>query len=86
MIAFSTTTNSLIQVQTPDHIRGRVMSIYTLVFAGFSPFGSFLSGLAAHLWGAPAAQGLGAIISLVLMAFLFFRYQNIFAPVVKAVQ
>ncbi|MGE5581707.1 MAG: MFS transporter [Bacillota bacterium] len=72
MIAYTTTTNSLIQVHSPDNLRGRVMSIYTLVFSGFTPFGSFLSGWAANLWGAPPAMGLGAIISLLFIGMMVF--------------
>jgi len=53
------------------------MSIYVLVFAGMTPFGSFLSGSAAHAWGAPVTFGLGAVISLIFMAVLLFRYRAI---------
>lgn len=80
MITFSTTTNSLIQIRTPDNLRGRVMSIYTFVFMGLSPFGSFLSGWAADSWGAPAALGLGAVISIGFIGVLSLRYQSIFKP------
>lgn len=73
MITFTTTANSLVQVQAPNHLRGRVMSIFTLVFAGLSPIGSFLSGSAAHAWGAPVTLGLGAGISLVLVLALVLR-------------
>jgi MFS family permease len=78
MIAFTTSVNSLVQVQTPDNLRGRVMSIYTLVFVGLSPIGSFLSGWAAHIWGAPASLGWGAVISLGFITILIFRYPTIF--------
>lgn len=73
MIAFTTTTNSLIQLHTPDHLRGRVMSIYTLVFSGFTPFGSFLSGSASNLWGAPLTMGLGGLISLIFITGLLIK-------------
>jgi len=38
------TTNALVQMQIPDHLRGRVMSIYALVLLGFMPLGSLLAG------------------------------------------
>ena len=79
MIIFTTTANSLIQVHTPNHLRGRVMSIYTLVFMGFTPIGSFLSGDAAHFWGAPATLGLGAAISLIVIMILAIKYPAIFS-------
>ena len=34
LIAMAATTNTIIQVTTPDELRGRVMSVYTTVFAG----------------------------------------------------
>lgn len=79
LITFSTTTNSIIQVQTPHHLRGRVMSIYTLVFAGFSPIGSFFTGTVAHAWGAPATIGLSALISLGLITGIVIYYWKRFA-------
>lgn len=77
MISFMTTVNSLIQMQTPDHLRGRVMSIYSLLFAGMSPIGSFLSGSAAHAWGAPFTFGLGAVIGLFFITVITFRYRSL---------
>ncbi len=48
-----TVSNTLIQTLAPEDKRGRVMSYYTMAFAGMAPFGSLLAGeLAQHL-GAP---------------------------------
>ena len=44
-IAMSATTNTLIQLQVPDALRGRVMSVYTTVFAGSTPIGGLASGI-----------------------------------------
>jgi len=42
--------NTLLQSLVPDHLRGRVMSLYTLFFLGMAPIGSLMAGaLAAHL-------------------------------------
>ncbi len=64
--------NTLLQSLVPDHLRGRVMSLYTLFFLGMAPIGSLMAGaLAAHL-GTPltiAAGGIGAILG----AILFWR-------------
>src|SRR6266699_5480877 len=40
-IAFSATANTTLQTVAPDHLRGRVMSVYMLLFAGSVPFGNF---------------------------------------------
>jgi hypothetical protein len=50
-IAMSATTNTLIQLQVPDALRGRVMSVYTTVFAGSTPIGGLASGVLAGVAG-----------------------------------
>jgi MFS family permease len=65
MIAFSATANTTIQTVAPDHLRGRVMSVYMLVFAGSIPFGNLLTGGLAHLYGAQVSLLIGVGISLV---------------------
>jgi predicted MFS family arabinose efflux permease len=47
--------NTTLQVTVPDELRSRVMSLYTLVFAGVSPMGALVSGGIAEAFGAPAA-------------------------------
>jgi MFS family permease len=58
-------TNTLIQTVCPDHMRGRVMSIFTMSFLGMFPLGSLLAGAVAQKWGAPAATLLGGCVVLV---------------------
>src|SRR5207248_4114269 len=64
-IAFSATANTTVQTVAPNHLRGRVMSVYMLVFAGSIPFGNLFIGGLAHLLGAPVALLVGAGVSLV---------------------
>ena len=63
-ITFSATANTTLQTVTPDHLRGRVMSVYMLVFAGSTPLGNLLTGGLAHLYGAPIALLTCALLSL----------------------
>ena len=64
-------SNTLIQAMTPDHLRGRVMAMYTMMFMGMAPFGSlFAGGVAEHL-GAPFTVSVGAV-ACIGAAFLFF--------------
>ncbi|MGE5596917.1 MAG: MFS transporter [Hyphomicrobiales bacterium] len=44
-VIFSTTINTSLQLYVPDELRGRVMSIYFLLFAGTTPIGGYLTGL-----------------------------------------
>jgi MFS family permease len=52
-------SNTLIQSRIPDHLRGRVMAVYTMMFVGMAPFGALFAGTVAHHWSAPAAIMLG---------------------------
>jgi len=55
-VMWATTANTRIQMNVPGHLRGRVMSIYMLLFAGTTPIGGFVSGLLAeHLFGGKKA-------------------------------
>jgi MFS family permease len=62
------TVNSLIQTLVPDEIRGRVLSMHTMAFLGFTPVGSLLIGSLAEFWGAPTALAASSGFALVLMA------------------
>jgi hypothetical protein len=72
-ILFMAGSNSTVQLTVPDELRGRVMSLHTLMFAGITPFGAFLMGSVAEAAGVKAAlllSGGGALISvLVLLAW-----------------
>jgi MFS family permease len=74
MISLNATTNTVIQTSTPDHLRGRVMSVYALLFLGIAPAGSLLAGFLTDLWGAPAALFLNAVICG-LTVFAIWRWQ-----------
>jgi len=64
-------TTSLVQLIVPDHLRGRVVSIYMVAFRGGMPLGSLASGYAASLAGAPAVLAVnGALVSLAGLYFL----------------
>jgi len=50
MVTIYNLCNALVQIQTPENIRGRVMSIYSFVFLGLMPFAALWIGAAAsHL-------------------------------------
>lgn len=58
-------TNTLIQSMVPDHFRGRVMSVYSMMLIGVSPLGAMAAGFEASHFGAPLTIALGAGICLV---------------------
>jgi MFS family permease len=63
--------NSLLQLNSSDEMRGRVMGLYTLVFFGFSPFGTLLIGAVAEKLPLSLTIGMSAGISLVLASIVF---------------
>jgi MFS family permease len=70
IVVFSMTA-SLVQLLVPDHLRGRVMSIYMVAFRGGMPLGSLWGGYAATLTSAPYVLAVnGALVSLVALYFL----------------
>jgi predicted MFS family arabinose efflux permease len=69
-ILFMASANSTVQLTVPDELRGRVMSLHTLMFAGITPFGAFLMGSIAQAGGVKAAllvSGGGGLISIVAL-------------------
>jgi MFS family permease len=64
MILHTALANGLIQSIVPDALRGRVIAAYVVVYVGFSPFGSFLSGAIAHLAGVEWALAGSAAVML----------------------
>ena len=62
-IIFAASANTRLQLLTPDHLRGRVMSLYVLLFAGTTPIGSFLLGHTAARIGVQRAVVLFGVMS-----------------------
>jgi len=68
---FTTTANTRVLSLTPSHLQGRVMSVYSLMFLGMTPFGSFLSGVVAERFGTDVALAAGGAITLAFTLFVF---------------
>ena len=50
-ILFTTGANTTLQLEVPDTLRGRVMSLYTLLFLGSTPIGGLVTGFLAEQFG-----------------------------------
>jgi MFS family permease len=59
------TMNTLIQLQVPDHLRGRVFSTYLWALQGVAPFGSLFVGWLAQTWSVPSAALVCGLLLLV---------------------
>lgn len=65
MVSQMATSNTRVQSLVPDHLRGRVMSVFGMMFMGIMPFGAFAAGHLATFIGAPATVGLGGFVSMI---------------------
>ena len=68
LISVFTLVASLVQLQTTDDMRGRVMSVYNVAFRGGMPFGNLTSGRLMEIHGAPVILAIngGLLIALAL--------------------
>jgi MFS family permease len=57
-------TNTILQTLAPERLRGRVVSVYTLVAVGLAPVGALEAGFVASRFGVPVALIVGGIICL----------------------
>lgn len=64
MMLQMSSSNTLIQAMVPDDLRGRVMSVYSMMFMGMAPLGALAAGAVADRLGAPVAVSAGAVAAL----------------------
>ncbi|MEZ5125249.1 MAG: MFS transporter [Thermoleophilia bacterium] len=63
-IMFIATANSLLQLNSVEAMRGRVMALWAMVFLGSTPLGSPLIGFIAEHFGARVALGVGGVATV----------------------
>jgi MFS family permease len=73
-VAQNALANTLIQLNIPDELRGRVMSLYTLTFQVSMRAGGLQAGLVADSLGPAMSVGIGAVVSLAYGLFVAIRY------------
>jgi predicted MFS family arabinose efflux permease len=69
--------NTLMQITTPDEMRGRVMSFYTMTTQIAMRLGGMQAGSMADLFGAAIAVGVGAALCLSYGVFVAWRYPQV---------
>jgi MFS family permease len=62
--------NTLIQLEVPDALRGRVFGTYLWALQGVAPFGSLFVGWMAQNWGVPMAAFVSGVICLVAIGLI----------------
>lgn len=76
---WTSNANSILQLGAPDHLRGRVVSLYLWAFAGFAPAGGLLAGWLVDIGGTElsfAVAGLTGLAMTVLAAREIVRIRD----------
>ena len=73
VMIFMGMANTLMQTRTPDALRGRVMSVQTMVFIGFMPLGQLVLGSVGTFVGINNAFLLGGVIVTLLAGYAALR-------------
>ncbi|MBA2474408.1 MAG: MFS transporter [Actinobacteria bacterium] len=66
---WTSNSQSILQLTAPDHLRGRVLSLYLFAFAGLAPLGGLLAGWLAAVGGTELAFLVAGVTGLVMTAY-----------------
>ena len=64
--------NTILQLHTPDHMRGRVASVNSIFVGSSNELGAFESGLTAKLMGVVNAVVFGGVMTLITVSIMSF--------------
>ena len=77
MIAINATTNTIIQTNVPDELRGRVNGVFAFLFIGMAPLGNLQAGVLADHFGAPAAIFIGSVVCAAVTLVVLLRNREL---------
>jgi MFS family permease len=63
---WTSSSNSTLQLQAPDHLRGRVVGLYYYAFNGFAPLGGLLAGWLSARGGTELAFAVSGAIGVAM--------------------
>ena len=85
---WTSNANSILQLGAPDHLRGRIVSLYLWAFAGLAPIGGLLAGWLTDVGGTQlafvVAGGTGLLMTVVAAGELRKRRNKAIAAAVSA--
>jgi MFS family permease len=70
---FTASANALVQLASPDHLRGRVVSLYLFAFVGLAPIGGLVSGWLADRGGTELAFTVAGLAGVAAVAWAYPR-------------
>ncbi len=76
-IVYTATSNTSLQMTAPGPLRGRVLSLYFLLFAGTTPIGGYLVGLLSARFGVqPTIVLMGTICTLGVLGACYYAWHH----------
>jgi MFS family permease len=78
---WTSNANTILQLGAPDHLRGRVVSLYLWAFAGLAPIGGLLAGWLCEVGGTQLSFAVSGATGLAITGFVVFRRFSVRRPV-----
>jgi MFS family permease len=73
MVTLLSTGNSLLQMNVPDELRGRIMSLFGLIVMGLAPVGSIIYGVTAHYIGPGLTIAGGSLLAAIASGVILLK-------------
>jgi MFS family permease len=73
VLSFTGSSNVLLQTLSPDEMRGRAISVFSMIMLGLVPAGSLALGSLATVIGLSRAIVLGGAVSLLIAMLVFMK-------------
>jgi predicted MFS family arabinose efflux permease len=77
LLAVFTSIGSLVQLITPDNMRGRVLSVYNVAFRGGMPVGSLVVGALVSRFSAPRVLAWNGVLLIILGFYFLFGQRKV---------
>lgn len=77
LLAVFTSIGSLVQLITPDNMRGRVLSVYNVAFRGGMPVGSLVVGALVKQFTAPVVLAWNGILLALLAVYFLLVHRKV---------
>jgi MFS family permease len=80
---FTANANALVQLSAPDHLRGRLISVYLFAFVGTAPIGGLFAGWLADVGGTSLAFAVAGLTALATIGFASRQHSRMLQPAVS---
>jgi MFS family permease len=77
LVTFAMTANTLVQTLSPNLLRGRIFSLYSLSMLGAIPIGTLVLGALAKWQNARIATQIGTFIASVFVFWMFWKFRSL---------